>query len=493
MVRQVKATKLQPCSLRLQNYPSKPLDDLGVCTVKVTIKGNKVSLPLVVIKGDGISLLGRNWLEQIKLDWHEIAKINGITKPSYQKKLDDLLKQYEEIFRDELGKCKQIKAKLHVKPNTVPKFYCPRPIPLALKEKVEEDLNRLERLGVISKVETSEWATPTVPVRKPNGSVRLCGGYKVTINPYLNVNQYPLPRPEELFATLNNGQHFTKLDLSEAYLQIELDDDAKKYLVINTHKGLYRFNRLPYGIASTPAIFQQSIEQVLPKLPKVVYYMDDILITGRTDEEHLQNLTSVFESIRQHGLRIKLSKCKFFQESVEYLGHIVSKDGIHTSRKKIKAITDVPAPIDVSKLRSFLGMVNHYGKFVKSLTELIAPYHPRSNGKAEWFVQTFKNAIRRGKHVGVQKALCQFLLKYRSTPHPSTGETPSKLMFGREIRTRLHMLHPNEMEKPRQQETAKALTRTFKANDPVWVQNYTGKPKWLAGKLYQRQDLSVTK
>ena len=380
----LKQPKLQPCSLRLQSYPSKPLDVLGVCTVKVTIKDNTVSLPLVVIKGDGISLPGRNWLEQIKLDWHEIAKINGITKPSYQKKLDDLLKQYEEIFRDELGKCKQIKAKLHVKPNTVPKFYRPRPIPLALKEKVEEDLNRLERLGVISKVETSEWATPTVPVRKPNGSVHLCGDYKVTINPYLNVNQYPLPRPEELFATLNNGQHFTKLDLSEAYLQIELDDDAKKYLVINTHKGLYRFNRLPYGIASAPAIFQQSIEQVLPKLPKVVCYMDDILITGRTDKEHLQNLTSVFESIRQHGLRIKLSKCKFFQESVEYLGHIVSKDGIHTSKKKIKAITDVPAPTDVSKLRSFLGMVNHYGKFVKSLTELNAPLNKLLRKDEPW-------------------------------------------------------------------------------------------------------------
>ena len=132
-----------------------------------------------------------------------------------------------------------------------------------MKEKVEEGLARLEKIGVISKVETSEWATPTVPVRKPNGSVLLCGDYKVTINPYPNVNQYPLPRPEELFAALNNGQHFTKLDLSEAYLQIE---ESKKYLVINTHKGLDRFNRLPYGIVSAPAVFQQIIEQVLPKL-----------------------------------------------------------------------------------------------------------------------------------------------------------------------------------------------------------------------------------
>ena len=87
-----------------------------------------------------------------------------------------------------------------------------------MKEKVEEDLNRLEKLGVLSKVETSEWATPTVPMRKPNGLVRLCGDYKATIIPYLKVNQYPLPRPEELFVALNNGQHFTKSDLSEAYL-----------------------------------------------------------------------------------------------------------------------------------------------------------------------------------------------------------------------------------------------------------------------------------
>ena len=126
---------------------------------------------------------------------------------------------------------------------------------------------------------------------------------KVTINPYLNVNQYPLPRPEELFAALNNGQDFTRIDLSEAYLQIELEE-SKKYLVINIHKGLYRFNRLPYGIVSAPAIFQQIIEQVLPKLPKVVCYMDDILVTGCTDKEHLHNLNAVFENIRQHGFQI---------------------------------------------------------------------------------------------------------------------------------------------------------------------------------------------
>ena len=173
----LKRPKLQTSPLKLHSYPSKPLVVLGSCSVKVTVHGKTATLPLVVVNGDGISLLGRNWLEEIKLNWNEVAKINGITRPPHHEKLNDLLKQYEDIFRDELGQCKQIKAKLHVKSEAIPKFYCPRPIPLAMKEKVEEDLARLEKIGVISKVETSEWATPTVPVRKPNGSVRLCGDY----------------------------------------------------------------------------------------------------------------------------------------------------------------------------------------------------------------------------------------------------------------------------------------------------------------------------
>ena len=146
----LKRPKLQTSSLKLHSYPSKPLDFLGSCSVKVTVYGNTVTLPLVVVKGDGISLLGRNWLEGIKLDWNEVAKINGLTRPPHHEKLDDLLKQYEDIFRDELGQCKQIKAKLHVKSEAIPKFYRPRPILLATKEKAEEGLARLEKIGVIS-------------------------------------------------------------------------------------------------------------------------------------------------------------------------------------------------------------------------------------------------------------------------------------------------------------------------------------------------------
>jgi len=280
---------LQDCSMALHSYPNRSLNVMGSCSVEVSINRQIKYLPLVVVKGDGISLLECNWLEALKLNGTEVACINNISRPS---KLGELLDECDEIFRDKLGHCKY-KAKFHVKHDASPKFYRPRPVPLAMKEKIEEELNRLSNSGIISQVQTSEWATPTVPVKKPNGSVRMCGDYKVTINPYLNVNQYPLPWPEELFSALNNGRHFIKLDLSEAYLQVELDEESQKYLVINTHKGLFCFNRVPHGVASAPAIFQQIMEQILPKLPKVVCYIDDILITACT-EEHLQNLRAVF-------------------------------------------------------------------------------------------------------------------------------------------------------------------------------------------------------
>jgi len=165
-----------------------------------------------------------------------MARINGVAgreDQPVQRRLETLLQENQEIFKDELGHCQGIKAKLKVKTNDVLKFH--RPIALALKEKVEADLERQGRLGILEMIQTAQWAAPIVPVPKPEGAIQLCGDYKFYVNPHLEVNQYPLLRPEELFATLNGGGKFTKLDLSEAYLQTELKEESKQYLVINTH------------------------------------------------------------------------------------------------------------------------------------------------------------------------------------------------------------------------------------------------------------------
>ena len=357
---------------------------LGCCTVTARVQNaDQMHLPLIVVEGQGPSLFGRNWLEKVNLDWRELAKVNSVTTPKKPmgEQLNKLIQQYKDVITDKLGHCK---AKLYMKEDAIPKFHRPRPLPLALKAKVEKELERQVKLGILQKVDVSEWGTPIVPVVKPSGALRLCGDYKTTVNSQLQVNQYPLPRPEELFAALNGGQKFTTLDLFEAFLQIELEEKVKAYTTINTHKGLYSFNRLPYGIASSPAIFQCLIEQILPKLPGVVCYIDNILITGKDDDEHFSRLEAVLQSFKEYGLTIKISKCHFFKSSVEYLGKVISRDGIQASEKKIEAILKVKAPTDCTQLKSFLGMVNHYSKFLKCLADLSAPLNNLLKKENPW-------------------------------------------------------------------------------------------------------------
>ena len=170
------------------------------------------------------------------------------------------MKEYSEIFRDELGTVRGFQASLHLKGSPQPKFFRPRPVPFAIRDAVGHELDRLEADTIIEKVTHAERDAPIVAVPKRDGRLRICGDYKVTINPVLKIDQHPLPRPEELFATLSGGKKFTTLDLFQAYTHTLLDDASSGYVTINTHKGLYKYKRLPYGVASAPAVFQKLME-----------------------------------------------------------------------------------------------------------------------------------------------------------------------------------------------------------------------------------------
>ena len=138
-----------------------------------------------------------------------------------------------------------------------------RTVPYILKKKVEDELDRLTNLGIISPVTSSQWAAPIVPVMKKSGVVRICGDFKTTINQASHTESYPLPRIEELFSNMSGGKYFSKLDLANAYLQIPVEEGSREYLTINTHKGLFQYNRLSFGVASAPAIFQRAMETLL--------------------------------------------------------------------------------------------------------------------------------------------------------------------------------------------------------------------------------------
>ena len=218
-----------------------------------------------------------------------------------------------------------------------------------------------------------------VPVLKSDGSLRLCGDYKVTVNSVANVESYPLPRINDLLASLTGGKVFSKLDLSHAYLQLPLDEKSKEYVTITTHKGLFRYNRMPFGVASAPAIFQRTMERILQGIPHVHVYIDDILVADSTEKEHLVTLEKVMSRLGECGIKLKRTKCKFMLPSVEYLGYHISGEGISPTKEKRRAIVDAPVPEDISQLKSFLGLVNYYAKFLPCLADTLC-----SRWSGEW-------------------------------------------------------------------------------------------------------------
>ncbi len=306
------------------------------------------------MEGAGPSLLGRDWLNAIRLDWSYVKLVQSTPAIKCQEVID----RYPSVVKDELGQIKGSSADFEVDPDAQPRFCRARPVPYSLRSKVENELDRLVKNNVITPVTFSKWAAPIVPVLKRDGKVRICGDYKLTVNQATKTDPYPLTRIEDLFASLAKGHSFTKLDLANAYQQIPLSDEGKELTTINTHKGLYQYNCLPFGVATAPAIFQRTMDSLLQGLPHVCVYLDDLLITGPTDEEHLKNLDTVLSKLHEAGVRLKLDKCAFMLPEVEYLGHIISASGLHPSQEKVKALKEAPTPANVSQLKSFLGLLN---------------------------------------------------------------------------------------------------------------------------------------
>lgn len=384
-VKYFKGEKLKKSSLVLKTYSGEKLNSLGVLCVNVKYNDQEADLNLHVVKRGGPVLFGREWLKTIRLDWSMIKSLSSVREESKgDMNLKDILARRDEVFKEEIGCVKGIKAKLHLQPDAVPKFVKARPVAFALRPKVEQALNKLETEGIINPVQVSDWASPVVPVLKKDGTVRICGDFKVTLNSCLQVDQYPMPKIDDIFANLAGGQKFSKIDLRQAYLQLPMDDESMKLLTINTHKGLYQFTRLPFGVASSPAIWQRTIEQILPGLDGVQCVLDDMIVTGKSEQEHLKNLDNLLKRIQKFGLRANLDKCYFFKENVTFCGHEIGQDGLKKSQDKIDAVLKVKIPENVTELRSFLGLVQYYGKFLPNLATEARPLNELLEKTRKW-------------------------------------------------------------------------------------------------------------
>uniref|UniRef100_H3AQV6 ribonuclease H n=1 Tax=Latimeria chalumnae TaxID=7897 RepID=H3AQV6_LATCH len=287
------------------------------------IKGHiNKELPILDVTRSGPNLLGRGWIGELSLTW---GPVNQATQSSH-KTLQDMLAKHVMVFKEELGTT----VKIYIEHNETPRYFKPRSVPYAMKPKVEAGLDCLLKKKIIEPVKFSDWAAPIVSVLKPDSSVRICGDYKLT------VNRYPIPKIDDLFAILSEGEQFTKLDMSHVYQQIVLEEDLKKFIT-------------SFGVSFAPG----TMEGLLLGIPHMAVYLDDILVTGLTELEHLENLEEVLNRLKKAGLK-KSSKCTFKAKEVVFLGHKVNATGLPPVKEKVQAIQEAPAPSNVSELKAYL-------------------------------------------------------------------------------------------------------------------------------------------
>ena len=194
---QGKTSPLVDTDIVLRTYTVEEVRLEGSLEVTVSYEGREFKLPLLVVKGKGPALLGRNWLREIRLNLPMIKQLAPMNQ-----RLEKVVQSYPHLFKDGLGTLQGVKAKIHVDPSATPVFHKARPVPYALKDKIEQDLERLEKAGIIEPVQFSKWATPIVPVMKQDGTVRVCGDYKLTVNKVSKLDAYPIPKLDDLYTKL---------------------------------------------------------------------------------------------------------------------------------------------------------------------------------------------------------------------------------------------------------------------------------------------------
>ncbi|XP_062704249.1 uncharacterized protein K02A2.6-like [Aedes albopictus] len=334
-------------------------------------RGPSERLALVVIESNkGFRpLLGRTWMDVLWPGWRSKFKESIVSMNRVENTLLDSIRlKYPNVICNDNTPIRDFEAEIIMEDNVTPIFHVAYSPPYQQRPAIEAELNRLCEENILKKVAFSRWASPIVVVPKSNGSLRLCIDCKVTINPHLRSEHYPLPRIDDIFAKLANCNFFCVIDLRGAYQQLKVSENSQQYLTINTHIGLFQYVRLPFGVATAPSIFQSIMDQILGDIEGCVTYLDDALIGARTLEECKQILDRVLERLSRFNVKINTEKSKFFVTSVDYLGHTVSQDGIRPNQSKVTAIVNAPAPKNIQELQSYLGLLNYYSKFIPNIS-----------------------------------------------------------------------------------------------------------------------------
>ena len=301
-----------------------------------------------------------------------------------QEKLRDLLERYEDLFDGTLGSWEDVKYNIDLKPDVTPYHAKAYPIPHKYADTLKHEVERLCEIGVLKRVNRSEWAAPTFVIPKKDGSVRFISDFR-ELNKRIRRRPYPIPKIQDMLLKLEGFQFATSLDLNMGYYHIELSPDSKKLCTIVLPFGKFEYQRLPMGLCNSPDIFQEKMSELFEGFDYVRAYIDDLLaITNGSFDDHLEKLERIFKELRQAGLKINAAKSHFARHELEYLGYWITREGIQPVSKKVEAIQRIAPPKNRRELRKFIGIVNYYRDMWIRRSHVLAPLAALTSKTTKW-------------------------------------------------------------------------------------------------------------
>ena len=355
---------------------------------KVNIRGGKVlgSISSILeLPDDGMSAECNELLPNITSSI-ELTKLSDIEKDRVFK----MIQSHSGVLsssENDIGCARVTEHAIKLYDDT-PIYHRPRRLPPPISQEIESQCQQLSLLDIIEP-SNSPWSSPVVPIRKSDGTIRMCIDYRA-LNKVTIKDRFPIPCLTDSLYGLKGNKFFTSLDLIKGYYQVPIEAESRQYTAFSTSKNHWQFKRLAFGLCNAPATFQREIQSVLNSFPsnKVVAYLDDILIMSHSFEEHLELVSKVLNTLNSYGIKLKLSKCKWFSPEIEYLGHTINEDGLRKTEKYMETVANYPMPQTIGELRSFLGLYNFQRKFVPNCSSIQKPLTSltgkRKNTKIVW-------------------------------------------------------------------------------------------------------------
>ena len=374
----VNKPKLCFANAKIMNYSGQKVPIMGKFRAVIKFKDNVITDDVFVARCKTMSLLG--WSTCVKLGL--LRTVNNVS--NHDTKLSNLICEYSDLFEG-LGRLKDCKVKLHINESVKPVAQQHRRIPFHVRKQVEMQLRHDEESGIIEKASgPTPWVSPVVIVPKPKSSdIRICVDMRAA-NMAISRERHPTPTVNDIINDLNGATCFSKLDLSQGYNQVELDESSRYITTFATHMGLYRYKRLCFGISSAAEVFQNAVREALTGLNGVMNISDDMILYGKTPEEHYENLRKCLQRLREKGLKLNKAKCVFGKKNLDFFGYTFSERGMSIDSKKLRSILDMSAPSNVTELRSLLGMINFSARFIPNYSTLTEPLRKLTHNDVAW-------------------------------------------------------------------------------------------------------------